>query len=125
MISGQSFPSYPHSELEEALRHLNASNVQRLPPREFMAGWFTKRYPDAKERAWKLQIFCAICDYLTEFRETLDDGRVMVAGSDASGDLVPGTVTAVLLHHFIVDLTPPKPEQVIAACHKRKDRRRT
>ena len=119
MISGQSFLPYPHSEFEEAFRHHNATNVHRLPPREFMAGWFSERYHDAAERARKFEIFAAICDYLADFRESLVAGGVVTVGPETVGDIIPGSLTVILLKHYIVELTTPKPEQVIAACRKR------
>ncbi|MBF8281277.1 MAG: hypothetical protein HW378_192 [Anaerolineales bacterium] len=86
-----------------------------------MAAWFTTRYPDAKERAHKFQIFAAICDYLSEFREPLIAGGVITPGPGGSRDIVPGSLTAILISHYRVELTTPKPEQVIAACRKRLD----
>ena len=84
-----------------------------------MAAWFSERYPDAEERARKVEIFAAICDYLANFREPLVAAGVVTVGPETVGDIVPGSLTAILLSHYIVEITTPRPEQVIAACRKR------
>lgn len=84
-----------------------------------MAVWFSERYPDAKERARKFEIFAAICDYLEDFREPLVAADVVTVGPKAVGDIVPGSLTVILLRHYSAEMTTPRPEQVIAACRKR------
>jgi hypothetical protein len=120
MISGQPVPSYPHSEFAEAFRHYS-THARGDAPREFMADWFVSRYPEPRERDYKIQIFAAIIEYLSDYRDELIAGGVVSAGPGQSGDVVPGSLTAILISHYRVELTTPRPEQVIAACRKRID----
>ena len=88
-----------------------------------MTPWFEARYPDPTERATKFEVFMLIAEYLAEYREQLDAARLVVMGSDSSGDLVSGVVANLLLNHFRVLRTTPYPEQVIRAAKKHIDAR--
>lgn len=87
-----------------------------------MAPWFERRYPAVEERIDKFKIFLAICDYFDMFRDTLAKGGVITLGRSLKGDAIPGSIITVLLNHFCIEPTPPKPEQVIAATRKRMER---
>jgi hypothetical protein len=113
--------NYPFLEFVDAFRHAGTQTGNTQTGRQFMAPWFQARYPDPTERSAKFEVAMLVFEYLTEYREQLDEARAIIIGSNDSGDLVAGVLANLLLKHFSVERTPPKPDQVIRAYKKHMD----